>query len=245
MREIYMFDMRFIDANIHEIYDEIDKGGYMVAPSAPSLALLNKDEHYRESMSNCSLAIFDSAFLCLSLLFLKKINVEKVSGLKFIKFFLHQTKSYPEDSLFLINPTPEDSEANRLLINSYGYELKESHQYVAPIYPSGAISDPELLEVLEKLKPRRILINLGGGVQERLADLISSNVKFHTSIFCTGAAIAFLTGRQAKIPTLIDKLHLGWLVRCIFKPKVYIPRYLTGFEVFRMLINQKITVINK
>ena len=44
-------------------------------------------------------------------------------------------------------------------------------------------------------------------------------------IVCTGAAVAFLAGTQAKIPVGADRSGLGWLMRCIYEPKKFIPRY--------------------
>lgn len=242
MREINIFDIKFIDANVDEIYHEIKKGGFMIAPSAPSLTLLERDKSYRASMKNSNFAIFDSSLLCLLLLIINRIKVQKISGLKFLKFFLEKIKFYEKDTIFLIDPTSRDMEKNRLLINSHGYQLKKTHQYVAPMYNNGPIIDIELLKLLEKLKPQWILINLGGGVQERLADYIKSNISFKSSILCTGAAIAFLTGEQAKIPTIIDKMYLGWLMRCLMDGKKFIPRYIKSFKVVLMLIRANVKI---
>jgi N-acetylglucosaminyldiphosphoundecaprenol N-acetyl-beta-D-mannosaminyltransferase len=245
MREINIFEIKFIDANIHEIYNEIEKGGFMIAPSAPSLTLLETDKSYRESMKNSNFAIFDSSFLCLLLLFTHGINVKKISGLKFLKHFLKKIKYFDKDTIFTIDPKLRDVHKNRLLINSYGYQLQKSHQYLAPIYNKDLIKDIELLKTLEKLKPKWILINLGGGVQERLADYIQSNISFKPSILCTGAAIAFITGEQAKIPNWIDKIYLGWLIRCIVDGKQFIPRYIKGFKVVLMLIRSPVKINSK
>jgi UDP-N-acetyl-D-mannosaminuronic acid transferase (WecB/TagA/CpsF family) len=242
MREIIIFDIKFIDANADEIYQEIEKGGFMIAPSAPSLTLLELDESYRASMKNSNFAIFDSSFLCLLLLLIYGIKVQKISGLRFLKFFLKKIKYYKNDTIFLIDPTLRDMQKNHLLINSHGYQLKKSHQYIAPIYNDGPITDIKLLKLLEKLKPRWVLINLGGGVQERLADYIKSNISFKSSILCTGAAIAFITGEQAKITTTIDKMYLGWFMRCIIDGKKFIPRYLKGLKIIFMLMRSQVKI---
>jgi|LakMenEpi03Aug12_release.lakeMendotaPanAssembly.Ray.scaffolds.fasta_scaffold284939_2 N-acetylglucosaminyldiphosphoundecaprenol N-acetyl-beta-D-mannosaminyltransferase len=242
MREINIFDIKFIDANVDEIYHEIEKGGFMIAPSAPSLTLLELDENYRASMKNSNFAIFDSSLLCLLLLLTKGIKVQKISGLKFLKFFLEKIKHYENDSIFLIDPTLRDMQKNRMLINSHKYQLQKSHQYIAPIYNKSPIIDIELLKLLEKLKPKWILINLGGGVQEMLADYIKSNISFKASILCTGAAIAFITGEQAKIPTIIDRMYLGWLMRCLVDGKKFIPRYIKGLKIVFMLIRTQVKI---
>ena len=58
-----------------------------------------------------------------------------------------------------------------------------------------------------------MIINLGGGVQEKLGLYLKRNLNHETKIICTGAAIAFLTGLQANIPNIVDKIYMGWLWR--------------------------------
>lgn len=109
-------------------------------------------------------------------------------------------------------------------------------QYVAPIYPKDNIVDYKLLNILENLKPKFILINLGGGVQERLGLFLKNNLSYKPSIICTGAAIAFFTGNQGKTPVWFDKLCLGWLFRCISNPKLYIKRYYNALRLIPLMV---------
>ena len=74
------------------------------------------------------------------------------------------------------------------------------------------------------------MINLGGGIQELLGSYLKSNLDYKPSIICSGAAISFLTGQQAKIPIIFDIIYLGWLVRIIFDPHIFLPRYLKAFN---------------
>ena len=48
-----------------------------------------------------------------------------------------------------------------------------------------------------------------------------------TTIVCTGAALAFLSGQQIRIPKWADKYYLGWLIRCMSDPLIFVPRYLS------------------
>ena len=81
------------------------------------------------------------------------------------------------------------------------------------------------------------MINLGGGIQEVLGSYLKDNLNYNPQIICTGAAISFFTKKQAPINSLIDMLYLGWLIRCIFKPKQFIPRYLKSFKLIIKVIN--------
>ena len=243
MREIYLFNIRFLDGSFCEIFSELKKGGSMVVPAAPALGTINIDKTYHLSLVNSRFAIFDSGFLCIALLLLKGIKVRKISGLAFIREFLKEIQGFPNDSIFLIDPTPADSKANQELLKTFNYQLSASHQYIAPIYISPETEDPELLQTLIALKPKYIILNLGGGVQEKLAAYLQKNLTdFNPSIICTGAAIAFLTGRQIKIPRLIDKLYLGWLARCISDYKRFVPRYIQGFKIAPMILKEKVSI---
>ena len=78
------------------------------------------------------------------------------------------------------------------------------------------------------------MINIAGGIQEKLGYYLKKNFSNSTSLICTGAAIAFLTGKQAKIPSFIDNMYLGWFARIVQNPKLYTIRYIKAFRLFYM-----------
>jgi UDP-N-acetyl-D-mannosaminuronic acid transferase (WecB/TagA/CpsF family) len=59
------------------------------------------------------------------------------------------------------------------------------------------------------------VVNIGGGTQELLGWYLRRNVTGKPLIVCTGAAIAFLSGRQARIPSWADRFYLGWVMRIL------------------------------
>ena len=103
-------------------------------------------------------------------------------------------------------------------------------------YDKNNIFDKKLLKKITKTKPNYIIINLAGEVQEILALYIKNNISFKTSILCTGAAIAFLTRRQAPINDLIDRLYLGWFVRLVHNPRKYFIRVISSFNLIKYFI---------
>ena len=106
--------------------------------------------------------------------------------------------------------------------------------FQAPIYKNSNFRDYKLLKQIKKYKPRIIIINIGGGIQEILAEFINRETNFKVSIICTGAAIGFLTGTQAPINSFLDKIYLGWFVRLIFDPKKYFTRTIKSFNLVRL-----------
>jgi len=79
------------------------------------------------------------------------------------------------------------------------------------------------------------VIGIGGGVQEKLGLFLKENLRVRPAIYCIGAALAFLTGDQPPIPMWADRFYLGWLLRSIRQPRVFVPRYLSGFKLARLI----------
>lgn len=241
MRYINILGINFIDGSFSEIFTEIKKGGVMVVPAAPALATYKQDKSYYKALTQSKFAIFDSGYLTLLLLLIKRINVKKISGLLFLRKFFDQIKISKDFEIFTIDPTDKESKLNKDYLASINIDIKDN-QYVAPIYGEGDIEDKELLSILIEMKPKFIIINLGGGVQEKLGVYLDQHLKleYSPSIICTGAAIAFLTNAQARIPSIVDKLSLGWLARCISDPAKFVPRYLSGFKLFGIVWGSKV-----
>ena len=130
---------------------------------------------------------------------------------------------------------------NQKLIKSSLNQKKISKifQYVAPLYKKNKIQDLKLLNKIKKIKPKYIIINLGGEVQEVLGYYLKRNLTYKPSIICSGAAISFFTKKQAPINNFLDKIYLGWLVRCLFNPLKFIPRYLLALNLCLIFINDK------
>lgn len=227
--------IKFLDGDATDAMQLLASGAVMVVPSAPGLATIDRDPDYYRALRESDFAIFDSGLLVLLLRLVKGMRVTKLSGLLFLREFLAASHQLPTGALFLVDPSAEDRDINRHFLAAEEIAIEPSDQYVAPMYGSD-VSDQKLLERLNRQRPRYVLINLGGGVQEKLAWFLQQNLDYQPGIICTGAAIAFLTGRQANIPSIADKLYLGWLLRCIRSPSRFIPRYLAAFRLIPVLL---------
>ena len=118
----------------------------------------------------------------------------------------------------------------------YGIEIQECSIYYAPIYDrDGYLEDQDLLSSIESSNYDYVFIQLGGGVQERLGLYLNDQLSYKPCILCTGAALAFLSGEQIRIPKWADKYYLGWLLRCISNPKVFVPRYFSALKLIYLL----------
>ncbi len=218
------------------------KKGLFVFPAGPALASINLSNEYYNSIKKADLVFFDSGFFVLLLQIFKNINVNKFSGYKFLNLFFDYLKRNKHKSVFCIDPNFKFSKSNKSFLKELG--VKKVYNYLAPNYEIKNFSDKKLLKKIKKVKPDFILTNIGGGKQEILGLYLKNNLKIKTTILCTGAAISFFTKDQAPISTLIDQLYLGWFIRLVFNPIVFLKRYIYSLRLIPMVIFSKIKVIN-
>ncbi len=207
------------------------EGNFIVVPAAPALADLPSNAAYREAVEKSDFAITDSSFMVLLWKFFTGQTLPRISGLKLLRELLAGDQLRTAGSSLWIMPSPIEEKANLEWLNHHGHPVTPKQSFIAPFYPKGAISDPSILSWIESQKPPYIIVNLGGGVQERLGFYLRQNLSYRPSIICVGAAIAFLTGQQANIPTWADTLMLGWLFRCLHEPRKFIPRYWKALQL--------------
>jgi N-acetylglucosaminyldiphosphoundecaprenol N-acetyl-beta-D-mannosaminyltransferase len=224
----------FFTGSVEEAIAILETGGLLVVPAAPGLESLPYDREYRESLLGADLAITDSAYMVLSWNLLQRDRVERLSGLRFQQRLL-QSESFraPGNTLWVM-ARPASAERNLSYLRSIGIEVPEECVYLAPVY-SGRVEDQRLLELAERLQPKHILLSIGGGTQEKLGYFLKQHLSYRPAIYCTGAAIAFLSGDQVEIPGWADRLYLGWLVRIFSDPKVYVPRYWGARRLFQLI----------
>ena len=222
--------INFYNKSFNSIFLKINKGGYLVAPAASSLSKIYENKIYYNSLIKSDVAILDSGLLCILLRIFKGSKISKLSGYRFLKKFLN-IKSIKNKKFLLIDPNYNESIANKNYLKKIN--IFNVISYVAPLYKKKII-DKKLIRLINKEKPKYIIINIGGERQEILASYIKKKVNFKVSIFCTGAAIAFLTKRQAPINDFIDKYYLGWFVRLVHNPRKYISRILSSFYLVKL-----------
>lgn len=243
MRKYHIAGVSFVDADFDGVNSQLSEGGVLVVPAAPAFAEIKNDPSYYASLQKATVAIFDSGFMCL-LLLLRGIRVRKLSGLKYLRYFLahHGQLRSAETRVFTIDPSERESTLNRKLLETHSIDVS-GRQYVAPVYSTDEIVDAALIQKVLTARPDIILINLGGGVQERLGVYIWESVAmrgYKPKVICTGAAIAFLTGAQAAVPSWMDEMYLGWLARVISSPRRFGVRYLSALRLIPVLLRAPI-----
>jgi UDP-N-acetyl-D-mannosaminuronic acid transferase (WecB/TagA/CpsF family) len=236
---IQILGIQFFKGKVNEVFEILKtKGGLLTVPAAPALVTISEDKAYYDALLESDLVIPDSGYMILIWNFFSKPRISKISGLEFINYFIDNISSFKDDQFFLVNPSDLDGKINKDFLNEKGLKVHDNDIYTAPFYKE-KVNDEVLLKLIEKQKPKWVFINIGGGTQEKLGLFLKKNLSYKPAILCTGAALAFKTGRQVNMPTWVDYIYMGWLIRCISNPKVFVPRYLSGFKLLRMILVNK------
>jgi UDP-N-acetyl-D-mannosaminuronic acid transferase (WecB/TagA/CpsF family) len=225
----------FFDGSAKAAIEIMRDGGLLVIPAAPALKDLDRNPGYRDALLNADLAITDSAFMVLIWNRLQSNPIKRLSGLEYLRELLLEPDVRQPGNTLWIMANPISAKRNLDWLEGQGITVPDDNIYMAPMYGNASISDPALLERLNRLRPQHVIMTIGGGTQERLGLYLKRNLACRPAIHCIGAAIAFLSGDQVHIPVWADKFYLGWLLRSLSQPKRYIPRYWAARKLFALM----------
>ena len=214
------------------------QGGLLGVPAAPALKDLDTRADYREALLSADMALTDSAFMVMIWNGLQRDHIRRLSGLEYLRELLtHADVRDPGQTLWVM-ASAASAACNLQWLRGEGVEVPEEYVYLAPVYGQ-EMEDPLLLERLERLQPRHVIVTVGGGTQERLGLYLRQRLSYLPSIHCIGAAIAFLSGDQVQIPVWADRFYMGWLFRSISEPKRYVPRYWDARKLLRLMLRYR------
>ena len=237
-----LLGVSFFSGSLYDAIAKIKDGGLLTAPSGPGMANdLPFSKEYRRALHESEVVLADSGLLCLWNRFFgfqKKLN--RISGLLFLKEFICNI-DFTVNSSFWIMPDHQQAIKNfDWLEKTLELKLTQSNLYVAPKYTAKEkVRDEQLLREIDVHKPKYIFVQIGGGVQERLGLYLKEELNYKPVIICTGAALAFLTGCQTRIPPWADKYYIGWLLRCLGDPITFIPRYIRAIRLIFLLFKYR------
>ncbi|MEX0323068.1 MAG: WecB/TagA/CpsF family glycosyltransferase [Puniceicoccaceae bacterium] len=239
--EVKILGIPFVSDSVEALVDRSLKGGLVVVPSGPGLAVdLRNNPDYRTAVTTADLALTDSGAMVLLWKLFRGKSIKRVSGLRFLKHLLVKKALTEAGATFWVHPNQDQQKLNYNWLKEQGFNIPDKSNYVAPMYPQRDIEDHALWEALKTEKPKAIVLCIGGGVQERLGWWLREQYRAAgrscPAIICTGAAIGFLSGNQVNVPNWADKLFLTWLVRCVSDPKTFVPRYWSALPLVWMIL---------
>ncbi len=236
MRTERILGLDFAVTPCAEITAEAMKGRLVVAPSAPVLVGMARDVRLRDALLEADIVLPDSGLMVLLWKLLRRSGLRRVSGLAFVRELIRQLSLCEANKVLWVLPDAKARERALRWFKKVEMFYSEGDCYIAPRYVKDAVEDAALLDLIRSRRPHHVVLCIGGGTQEKLGAWLKPGVPPGTSIYCTGAALAFLTGDQGPIPPLADKLFLGWLLRCLFNPARFVPRYIAAARLIPLLL---------
>src|ERR1700732_4338950 len=177
----------FFDGSAKAAIEIMRHGGLLVIPAAPALKDLDHNLDYRESLLNADLAITDSAFMVLIWNRLQSKPIKRLSGLEYLRELLLEPDVRQPGNTLWIMASPISAKRNLDWLRGQGITIPEANIYMAPIYGSASISDPALLERLNRLRPQHVIMTIGGGTQERLGLYLKRKLAYCPALHCIRA----------------------------------------------------------
>ena len=224
----------FFTGSAAEAVSRLRTGGLLVVPAAPALKDLDRNPGYREALLGADLAIPDSAFMVMIWNRMHRNRLRRLSGLEYLVELLRDPVLRQPGQTLWIMAGAASAQRNHMWLAAQNIAVSTESTYLAPLY-SEVIEDAALLERVRALRPAHIVITIGGGNQERLGLYLKRNLDYLPAIHCIGAAIAFLSGDQVRIPMWADRLYLGWLFRSLSQPRRFFPRYWEARKLYTLM----------
>jgi N-acetylglucosaminyldiphosphoundecaprenol N-acetyl-beta-D-mannosaminyltransferase len=234
-RIVTILGIRFTVGDARSLVSISLEGGLVVVPAAPALVASASDSRWFEALQNADLAIADSGLMVLLWRAMGGEKITRVSGLEYLQTLLVQPALDFSGGIVWVLPSDQARERLLAWLGPSRAPSEAKACYVAPLYGPGSIRDPELLQLVRRLRPAHVVIGLGGGIQEPLGYYLRNAVEYRPGIHCIGAAIGFITGDQVKIPRWADHFYLGWLFRSLSDPRKYLPRYLRAWRLIPLM----------
>jgi UDP-N-acetyl-D-mannosaminuronic acid transferase (WecB/TagA/CpsF family) len=240
MRNRYrtILGINFFGGSASEAIANIRGGGLLVVPAAPALKDMDSDPEYRDALLGSDLAISDSALMILVWNLVQHDRFGRLSGLKYLRELLLQPDVRQPSNTLYVMASPRSAAINLKWLAEFGIPVSREYVYNAPLYGAN-IKDPELVELINRLRPQHVIITIGGGTQERLGLYLKQYCDYLPAIHCIGAAIGFLSGDQVRIPVWGDRFYLGWLMRCFSEPMRYVPRYWAARKLVALMMKYR------
>ena len=229
--------LKFWKRSADELLLELDThGGYLVAPSAPSVGQASTDLALWRAPVDADHAVVDSGYLRLLLLLTGDFAMPRISGHQLIDLLLTRRDDalvpFRQRRLLWVVPTGAEGARIGQLLAASGFDGHNQEYYLAPDYAREAdFQDRDLATLVASWKPDWIVLCIGGGRQEKLGSFLRREFGRRPVVMATGGAISFFSGGQAPIPRLADRLYLGWLIRTLRDPRRFLPRYLQAVSL--------------
>lgn len=219
-----------MDSLVSMIKDKRLQGGYVVTPNADHFYRLcaGGDQEFIDAYKNATIRVCDSRIV-------QKLSIFEQDRIRHVVPGSDLTQAIIESDwakkykILLVGPSASEVEIIR-----EKFDLLYLQHYSPPM---GFISDfsevKKCIDVIKQSGADIVFLAVGSPQQEVLASLVKRDFPASQGcssvLICVGASLDFLSGKIARAPSIIQKMHLEWLHRVLSDPKRLFPRYWKNF----------------
>jgi exopolysaccharide biosynthesis WecB/TagA/CpsF family protein len=217
------------------------KYGYVATPNVDGLIRLRESAAFRAAYAQAAYVLLDSRVAALLFLLVHRIRIPVCPGSDLTAALLRQVIK-PDDHLVLIGSTEQQAQ---MLRERFG--LKHLLHYNPPM---GFIRDPAAVEAclqfIESASPFRFcLIAVGDPQGVMIAHSLAARGRARGLAFIIGASIDFITGKQRRAPSWMQRIGLEWFYRLIRDPRRLARRYLVRGPKFFLYLGTSRVVLRQ
>jgi len=216
-----------------------ERYGYVATPNVDGFIRLHESESFRAEYSNAEYVLLDSRVAALLFRLFHRVRIPVCPGSDLTAALLEHVIK-PDDRVVLIGSTERQAQ---MLREKFGLKQLLHHNP-----PMGFIHDPdaveECLQFVESASPFRFcLIAVGDPQGVIVSHRLAARKKAKGLAFIIGASIDFITDRQRRAPTWMQRICLEWLYRLLNNPRRLAWRYLVrGPKFFVYLSNSRVVL---
>ena len=215
--------------------------GYVATPNVDGFIRLYESASFREEYANAAYVLLDSRVAAGLFRLVHGLRVPVSPGSDLTAALLHRVIKQ-DDRVLLIGSTEQQAQ---MLRERFGLKYLLHHNP-----PMGFIRDPAAVEAclqfMESASPFRFcLIAVGDPQGLIIAHRLAVRGLARGLAFNIGASIDFLTGRQRRAPTWMQRAGLEWLYRLSRNPRRLAWRYLVRGPKFFWFVGRSRIVLRQ
>jgi exopolysaccharide biosynthesis WecB/TagA/CpsF family protein len=199
-----------------------DEYGFVATPNVDGLIRLKESAAFRAAYAKAAYVLLDSRVASFLFRLFRNVRIPVCPGSDLTNALFNQVIR-PDDRIMLVGSTEPQAQ---FLRERFG--LKHLIHYNPPM---GFIKDPAAVETclqaVEAASPFRFcLIAVGDPQGVYLAHRLGERQKARGLAFIIGASIDFITGKQKRAPSWMQRIGFEWFFRLISDPRRLARRYL-------------------
>ncbi|MEM4396975.1 MAG: WecB/TagA/CpsF family glycosyltransferase [Candidatus Woesearchaeota archaeon] len=219
-------NLTLLERDIYQFFDNnfLAKKGFLITYfNQNSFNLFYSNYAYQNALKN-SLVYQEGIGMYIAYKFWGIKNVDRIDSGEIINWMINLIIKKKEKVIFIGGKFDETDikkrcEMKKLLLEFYHHGFLDDYQ------------TNELIQKINNIKARFVLIGMGSPQQEILAHKLFQ--KSPEKVFiCIGNFMNYFLGYQKRAPKILRTIQLEWLYRLFQEPKRLFKRYIVGIPLF-------------